>query len=262
MLKDNTPIQEYKIKGRTVFVKREDLCTEDPMPKLAKLRGAYELLVKLKSQRVKKVGHFDTSISRAGQGIAFIARELGMEFFLCYPKKKELSDQHRIAQELGAIPIEIKPNVTPVCYAVAKREVESKGGVMIPFGVSCQESIKAVCREAAHVDNYLFTGTVVLCVGSATIISGILLHKPEAKIIGISAGANNKKQYQNIRKLLLPIIPGNVRLLPNTIPYTTADDFECPFPASPYYDLKAFRWLVEHIDQLEDPILFYNIGQL
>jgi hypothetical protein len=34
-----------------------------------------------------------------------------------------------------------------------------------------------------------------------------------------------------------------------------------PFPCNPYYDLKAWEWLMKNKGQLEEPILFWNIGQ-
>jgi hypothetical protein len=37
---------------------------------------------------------------------------------------------------------------------------------------------------------------------------------------------------------------------------------ECPFPCHPYYDLKAWQWLTENIDQLKGNILFWNIGRM
>ncbi len=33
-----------------------------------------------------------------------------------------------------------------------------------------------------------------------------------------------------------------------------------PFPCNPFYDAKAFGWVCRHIHQLQEPIIFWNIG--
>jgi hypothetical protein len=42
--------------------------------------------------------------------------------------------------------------------------------------------------------------------------------------------------------------------------YTTPSECACPFPCHKFYDLKAWEWLMENIDKLRPPILFWNIG--
>jgi hypothetical protein len=55
-------------------------------------------------------------------------------------------------------------------------------------------------------------------------------------------------------------LPDTVDIRENEMPYYLAPDIPCPFPTHPNYDLKAWGYLVEHIDELKEPILFWNIG--
>jgi hypothetical protein len=35
---------------------------------------------------------------------------------------------------------------------------------------------------------------------------------------------------------------------------------DCPFPCNRYYDKKAFKWMVDNIDSIIQPVIFWNIG--
>jgi hypothetical protein len=78
-------------------------------------------------------------------------------------------------------------------------------------------------------------------------------------IVGVSSG----RSVQKIRACLArncETIPQQLELHEATLPYSAAVDGECPFPCNPYYDLKAWRHLVTHLDAYRDPVLFWNIG--
>ncbi len=133
---------------------------------------------------------------------------------------------------------------------------------MIPFGMDCPESITAIAAEAKTVPSSLLDGgTVVVSCGSGVTLAGLLrgLNPMPRCIIGISAGRSLAKLRRCISKYV-PIECPNVTLIEASIPYDSAPALKCPFPAHPNYDLKAWKYLVEHIDCLKPPILFWNIG--
>ncbi len=43
--------------------------------------------------------------------------------------------------------------------------------------------------------------------------------------------------------------------------YTQKPTIKAPFPCHPYYDLKAWQWLLENHSCLRQRVLFWNIGQ-
>jgi threonine dehydratase len=270
---NNTPVERYEIEGKPVFVKREDLCTSD-MPKyppLAKLRGASVLLERLHSQGIRLVANLDTLYSKSGQGVAAICRELDMQCIVAHPSTKDkLPPQLHAAQELGAELLALRPNYVRIHYAQMKRYVESKGGYALPFGLTCVESTLAVAEEAKTVPNELLTGTLIICVGTGTILSGILLGlKRLPKIIGVSSGMSFRNQEKNIKRLLLEAnaslsrlneIDDKLTILPPIMPYAEKDTIDCPWPVHRNYDAKAFHFLLNNILQFEAPIIFWNVG--
>ena len=272
LIRDNTPVEEYSVGGIDVFVKREDLCTAYPMPPLAKLRGAELLLKTLKYRGVELVGHHDSWYSRAGWGIAIICRQLDMRCIVGYPQRKgKIPEQLSTALCCGAELYPVRPNFIRVNYAMTKKYVEGKNGYMLPFALACPESTIGVAKEAGTVPEELLGGSLVLSVGSGTILSGLLLGLQKyPKIYGVSAGMSEKNQRKNAETMLMLAQPmlgvkgfsalSHVTIIPPPSPYEYEEEYPCPFPSHPNYDRKAWRWLCEHIGELEQPILFWNIG--
>ena len=64
----DTPIEQHIVKGHTVYVKREDLCTanEPDAPTFSKVRGLAPHLEKLSKEGYESVAYVETSISMAG----------------------------------------------------------------------------------------------------------------------------------------------------------------------------------------------------
>jgi len=267
IIKNNTPIQKFQLNGFDVFVKREDLATEFPAPKLAKLRGVYIKLKELKEKGTKILGVLDTRISKSGWGVAYLAKEMGFKVYAFYPKLKsetELQEQQKMAKMLGAVLVGMKAGRTGVLYGQAKVEIERIGGYMLPMGLTLPESIKEISREAKTIPKEYLGGDLVLSVGSGMSIAGIAdgIADKMNFIYGISAGMNTKKQRNRILKESGHELPKNVRLIrPAGIDYYSEDNIFTPFPSSVYYDKKAWRWLSENITKLKQPILFWNIGQ-
>ena len=269
----STPIESYAINGKEIYVKREDLCCRDSpnMPPLAKLRGASILLEKLKAQGVEILGNQDTRVSMSGLGVAALCKELSMSCILGYPDGREGAPVHlQKAQELGAELYPLRPNYIRILYAQTKKYVEGKKGYMLPFGLVCAESVLAVAEEASTVPDELLTGTLVICVGTGTMLTGVLLGLRRLPVVvGISSGMSLANQERNIRRLLfeanvsqarLSEINDKLRLLPAIMPYSEECEFEVPFPTHKNYDAKAWLWLCQHVDELEPPVLFWNIG--
>jgi hypothetical protein len=271
LINPTTPIEEYTVSGKTIHVKREDLSTNGDMPRLAKLRGVLKHLSAISAQGIESVGVYDTRVSRAGQGTSIICKQLGLACFVYYPKTKhEIGEQHIIAERNGAILVPIKGNYMQVCFNMSKNHARDNGIYMMPWGLSLIETTNEVAIVAKQVPSELFTGSLVLSVGSATILSGILAGAetiPETH--AISAGRSNDKQRENINIKLFGlvdtnkagIINKNVHFYPHIMDYYEPCDVSIPFPCSPFYDAKAWLWMTKHIDELKEPILFWNIGQ-
>lgn len=285
MIRKNTPIETYKIRGRTVYVKREDLCTEPPGPPFSKCRGLYAHLKKLKKEGVRIVGYVETPISMAGWGVAWVAQKLGMKAVIFDPQytgsPPATIEVHREKwKQFGPDVLPIKAGMTCVNQHIARKMLKKEYGkdaVMLPIGISFNETISETAEELCYFlskSSWKFTppGHIIVCVGSGTICAGLLrgLKKasPRTELIGVMAYDKNlKKKRKSIfakagvkdKNTLFPHIV-DFTLINEKWKYTEPSTITCPFPCHPYYDLKAWDWLVREIETLLGSVLFWNIG--
>ena len=260
-----TPIEEHSCGRRRIFVKRDDRCSEPPAPPLGKLRGLEPLLHKLVAQGHTTIGCWDTRRSKLGLGLAaFVRRFPRLRAVLCYPRLQNGSVPETIvrAQELGAEIVPMRGNHVSICFSQATKIVTRKGGVMIPFGMDCLESVDAVAAEARRVPAALLRrGTLVVSCGSGVTLAGLLrgLDPLPRRVIGVSAGRSPAKICACVQKYV-HIIPDQVTILPAAMAYDSIPTQGCPFPTHPNYDLKAWKYLIENLKSLKAPLLFWNIG--
>jgi len=264
----HTPIEEYKSMGQPVFVKREDLAYGDPYPPLAKMRGIVALMKKQKELGQNLIGIYDTRISKSGWGVAAAAQVLEMQCVVYQARGKGMPEPSQIdtARQLGAEIVFLPGGMTSLAYQRAKKDMLGRGGFMIPVGLVSTEAVCAVGEEAATIGEKFFGGSLVISVGSAITLSGVILGLPELpEIYGISCGMSPKRQMGRVAKLLNEIgcekrWSNKVNFVESGYGYYDREDCETPFPCSPYYDKKAWKWMEDHISDLPQPILFWNIG--
>jgi 1-aminocyclopropane-1-carboxylate deaminase/D-cysteine desulfhydrase-like pyridoxal-dependent ACC family enzyme len=265
ILSKKTPIEQYYISGRTVYVKRDDLYGKYPAPPLGKLRGLRVLLDKFYKNSVRVIACWDTRVSKLGQGLSALAVNYkNLKTIVSYPVKKGegVPEAIRIAKELGAEVYPIRGNHVSICYSQVKKYVELLGGEILPFGLECIESVNAVAKEARSVPNsYIKDGTLILCCGSGVTLSGLLigLNCAPKKIIGISSGRSIKSIARCLKKYV-KYLPTSLNLQEPLMPYYEKSKSPCPFPCHPNYDLKAWEYLLNNIENLDDPIFFWNVG--
>jgi hypothetical protein len=265
IFREHTPIEEYEVAGRRVYVKREDLYGLPPAPPLAKLRGLRVLLRRLYADGVRLTGCWDTRVSKLGQGLAACCREFpDMSCVVSYPTKKgESEPAHvRAAAELGAEVYPLPGSRISICYARARSYVVRRGGVMLPFGLECSEAVEGVAREARTVPEQLIKGgTVVICCGSGVTLAGLLRGLPVLphKLIGVSSGRSLNNIMACVKRYVSDV-PECLELHEAETTYSSTATFPCPFPSHPNYDLKAWQFLAGRAADFKGPILFWNIG--
>ena len=288
LIQKGTPIETYTIDGYPFFVKREDLACLPPGPPFAKVRGLFLYLQKLQANGCKVVGYMDTAISMAGWGISYFSKLLGMKAVLFYPKYKDGFRYNQSLQikkwkefEATILPLE-KPTQHPININRAKKIFYSSypKGVWLPNGLKFQETLLAVEKEATNTIKEVMPKTLIMCVGSGVMLSGVLhgIFKAQykvPKIIGVLVHNGHKLRTkkreiftfahiteQGISFLDIPItkIVGQFNLVSGNYAYNEPCNMKVPFPCNPYYDLKAYGYLVEHIQTMQPPILFWNIG--
>jgi 1-aminocyclopropane-1-carboxylate deaminase/D-cysteine desulfhydrase-like pyridoxal-dependent ACC family enzyme len=261
MLNEKTPIECYNVEGKQIYVKREDLFGTYPAPLLAKLRGARIVLQRLKAEGITKIAVFDTRISKAGQGIAYLCKEMDLKCLAGFPKlkDKDIAESHKIAKEvLGAELMSLVAGRTAICYARLKKEAQSLGYYVLPLGLTFSETSHAV-ELISRAETKPFN-SIVLSAGTGVISSGVAAGT-DCTVYAVSCGMNNKRQWKRIQTLRPDKLFCNLILVqPEYDYYDALDTTQCPFPTSPYYDMKAWTWLLKNYDRLAKPVLFWNIG--
>jgi hypothetical protein len=257
-------------------VKREDLCAvhEPNAPPFSKIRGVVPHLEKLYRCGIRFVGYVETSISMAGWGICWAASVVSKDLRVVlfdpqYKKTHGLLAFHRKqwAKFSNVEIVPIKAGMAKVNYYICRKKLLEKYGskaVLLPLGLPVDESIEGTKKEAVECVNKY--ATVVVAVGSGTIAAGIVrAGVPRIKVVGVMCRTGNKEKKKReiinrARELGCPL--AQLELVDPGYQYTEAAHIKCPFPSHPFYDKKAFKWMVENIEKLENPVLFWNIGSM
>lgn len=281
----STPVEQHLVENRLVLVKREDLCCPVPGPPFSKMRGLWTHLNKLKRAGFKVIGYTETSVSMAGWGVAWGCKELDLHAVLFDPQYKKapniLKYHRRQWNKFNAEIIPIKAGRAKVNWYISSKLLREKYGatsILLPLGLPFKESVDETAEEALKtLKNYRKNIIFVINVGSGTIASGLWK--------GVEFWAKEK----NLRPTIYGIMgrKGNIARKMKMIQsksglfstgffaaqskfilkdpgweYTERSFCPSPFPCHPYYDRKAWQWLIENIMEVpkDQLILFWNIG--
>jgi hypothetical protein len=273
ILVDNTPIEWHE----GIAVKREDLCSPFPGPSFSKIRGVFKHIM---YRPEANIGVLDTFHSKAGWAVSYCCRVLHKRCFNFYPvyKADGCVIDHRIRQQqlhsegLGSHLMPLAAGRSAILYHQAKRRMTELGHVfpggvyVMPNALKLPETFTETADEVSRTDTEDYR-TIVISVSSGAIAAGILrglLQKGETPRIILHMG------YSRSKDELLHYVETNSGY-PRSI-ITLVDEgyaykdkarrpVQPPFPCNPYYDLKAWTWLMGVKDELQGPILFWNIGE-
>jgi len=264
----STPIELFDVDGKSIYVKREDLCTPEEGPQFSKIRGVAEFLQNLEPGT--EVGVLDTFHSKAGWGVAWLCQKLGFQCHNFYPvyKTEGSIDYHtlRLNQQkskgFGAILHPLPAGRSCILYHKARSFMNNlPNGIMLPNALKLPSSISATAKEVYTVPEYLLCGTWVISISSGTIAAGVMQGLDELGAIpdiilhmGYSRSKDSVRSYVAKYSTLIP------QLVDEGYSYKDAATMECPFPCNEYYDLKAWRWLLGNYYSLKKPVIFWNIG--
>lgn len=290
----HTPVENYTLPdGLKIMVKREDLSCPAPGPTFSKVRGVYVHLKKLREQGILTVGYVETAVSMAGWGVAWAAKELGMKAIIYAPvflNPRPIYIYHFSKwEEFGAEIVPIEAGMAKVAYYkysnVFYKKYGKEKGRMLKLGLPFEESVQATCEEVKYTfDQIGLPDHLITCVGSGTICGGIVRgiyeyvtekaktskeHVFPPRLWGIMCRNSEKtRKTESIMGKakvmygpLSPII--KFSFVDKKWEYTEPSSMECPFPCHPYYDLKAYQWMVERSEMFHGKsVLFWNIGSL
>ena len=130
------------------------------------------------------------------------------------------------------------------------------------LGLVVPEAVQSAEREAREIMLRYAPESIVVSVGTGTILSGIMLGAAgfDVDIYGITAGMDPARIGARVARNVNEREHAQCVLTKAGEYYEPSTCETCPFPAHPSYDLKAWEWLLFNGWKLREPILFWNIG--
>ena len=258
MLREGTPL-EYYLKY-DLWVKHEEKSCPPPGPPFSKTRGVYAWVSK---QSAAMIGVLDTYHSQGGHAVARACSILNKKALVFYPEYKyEPGYRHpqKRALELGAELVGLPAGRSAILYHAAKRITLQRGGVMIPNALKLEESITETAREVSKDQKFDW---VVISASSGTIAAGVIQGFGNSAHYIVHLGYS--RSHEQVEKYLREKsgeASATIEIIDEKYSYKDkARSGETPpWPCNPYYDLKAFRWLIANRKRYSGSILFWNIG--
>jgi len=267
-LNEDTPLELYHIKGREVWVKRDDLMGDGTLlPPWGKVAALYEL-VRQYIDRSKPLTHLSVDGSWTGWALAAICEALDIEFYVSYPDSKKISQEYlgMIKEMYPKVHMNpIRPNMMQIMYNSLRGQARENGWQMLPYAFD-HDFYKDYLAE--RIQPYVHFDNLIVSSGSGVTLSGLArgYYREELKEffpsvsrkIWTTCVSSESSIKKTLKKSGIPI-PLNIRkseyLFENRL-----DGYEAPFPCNQFWDIKQWKWLEENIDQIEGTILFWNIG--
>lgn len=265
MLRKNTPVQNWGDKYG-LWVKREDLSCPPPGPPFSKTRGVY---ARVSSRPEETIGVLDTYHSQAGHAVARACQILGKKCINYYPEYKRepgpREPQIR-ARSLGAKLHGLPAGRSCILFHQARKDCEELGGYMMPNALKLEESVTETAKEVPDRE----FDWVIIPASSGTIAAGVIqgfrciIEDNDTPQFIVHLGYSRSHDAV-IRYLcdssglevgeLIHLVDEGYSYKDKARPGRTP-----PWPCNEYYDLKAFRWWLENMEEYPGRVLFWNIG--
>jgi len=282
LLVNNTPVEQYDVRGIQVWVKREDLCAPFPGPSFSKIRG---VAAHIANRPEQVIGVLDTYHSKAGHAVAYVCAKLGkhcVDFWPAYKREVQpdgsvaLREAQRNALNLGAHLEQLQAGRSAILYHTAKKRLRAEwpNSYLMPNALKLPESVTEnaaeVVRSAATIPA---SGTLICSVSSGTVAAGVIqgLHllgrlQDYQVVLHLGYSRSRAAVQEYVERTAGVELRNNLTVVDEGYAYADEAgplDEACPFPCNRHYDLKAWRWLrTREPGWVADhsPILFWNIG--
>lgn len=272
MLRHNTPLNDF-VNDFGLLVKREDLSCPPPGPPFSKTRGVF---AHIKNRPEEVIGVLDTYHSQAGHAVAQACALLGKTCINFYPNFKHEPGPRAPqlhALSLGAQLQPLKAGMSAVLFNQAKAKLRLiHDSYMMPNALKLPEMVQ---ETAAEVQQTLISSrgswlanakTVLIAISSGTIAAGVIKglhdvgHRPHFILhMGYDRSEDQVLEYVRERS---GVRDAAITLVNEGYAYKQKSRVvrDLPFPANPYYDMKAVNWWLEKGRDEYGEALFWLIG--
>ena len=264
----DTPLELYHVKGREVWVKRDDLMGDNiNLPPWGKSAAVYEL-VKKYIDPSKPLTHLSVDGSWTAWVLSAICEDLGIEFYVSYPDSKKISQEYlgMIKEKYPNVHMNpIRPNMMQIMYNSLKKQAKEMGWQMLPYAFDHDYYKDYLAERIQPFVNY---DNLVVSSGSGVTLSGLVRGFYREELNSFFPNVTRKvwttcvSSESSIKKALKKSnihLPINIRKSEYLFE-DRMDGYEAPFPCNQFWDIKQWHWLENNIDTLEGTILFWNIG--
>lgn len=142
---------------------------------------------------------------------------------------------------------------------------------MAPNGLKFTASVEATAQELTETwpEDLIGPVNVVVSASSATLASGVALglsrlNRTQTRLIvhlGYSRSHEQVLRYMAGKGVPQDFISSNLDLIDEGYAYADRVDTPVPFPCNPYYDRKAWKWIMDNRGSLVGEIVMWNIGE-
>ena len=265
MINEITPIETYTVKGKQVYVKRDDLMGDGTVhPPWGKLTALRNVLTSIKPS--KPLIHLSVYGSWSGWALAEVSKELDYEFIMAYPDSSKFP-QHILEKSENVLPI--KPNMMNVMYNKVGQIAREKNYIRLPYAFDHDAYIATQRQRLREVKKELDFDHLVVSSGSGVTCLGLMLeHEPWSSLleprnvrsfhtVTVSNISTIKKKFEKHQ-----IHPSEqIEIVKSEFEFDDMmESYETPFPCNEFWDKKAWYWLEQNIEKFEGKILFWNLG--
>lgn len=263
IVKTHTPVELHE----GIFVKREDKCCEE-VP-LSKARGAWDLI---RSVSAPVIVCLDTYRSLNGLLTAACCASARKRAVIYYPTYKGhegyIAPWHRVAADRYRA--ELRP-LQATRQGVMKgrmlqelrlrASMDPEPAFVMPDAFKLKQTMMGVSAEYQRTVIHMGfrPDTVIVPVGTGTHLIGIMRSITTERVIAVLGYTRSHEQLQRyVGSNMEPERVFHFDIVDRGYGYRDREDLPCPFPASPYYETKAWRWLQEN--PRRGRTLFWNVG--
>lgn len=268
-----TPIEEYFLKGKKVYVKRDDLVGDGVnFPRWAKIEGIRRILESDYIDKSKPLTHLSVYGSWTGWVLSRLCKEYGIEFISSYPDSKSYPPEIlEIIKGNGAKLNPLKPNMMKLLENKLGGIAQKNGWQQLPYAFNHPTYVNYMQSRMKEVLAEQDFDHLVVSIGSAVTASGlireflqytswkdILKNKRQVHTITMSSIESTKKILNENKAGDL----NNIHIYKSDFAFDNMmDDItEYPFDMNEFWERKMWYWLEQNIEKLDGKILFWNIG--
>ena len=259
-LTEDTPLEEYKIKGRSVWVKRDDLMGDGVhLPPWGKMAAIYQLVDKY-VDKSKPLTHLSVDGSWSGWTLAAICEDLGIEFYYSHPNSKKISKEllGMVKEKYPSCKFNpIRPNMMSIMYNSLKKQAREEGWQMLDYAFDNDYYMDYLSER---IQPYTHFKNLVVSSGSGVTLSGLAkgyfreelkeFWPQTDKTIYTTCVSSENSINKMLKKNGLAQLPIKVRKSEYDFD-NRMEDYETPFPCNQFWDIKQWKWLEENIENLD-----------